>query len=320
MNEDDAEQTAAQRRAPVQDVAAARNRSAAMQRVFLLGCPRSGTTFLQAALSGHPEIASIPETAFFERTLPDRVDQEVVGLDFATENPRRRRGREYLRIQRRARRALRRVARELGLPPGRIGVRPGLAGYVGTFTRLLDSMAQARGCSAWLEKTPSHVFYLDLIERYVPDARCIHLLRRGEDVIASAVEASFLYSRIGEGLSFCHGIPWWVAYWNAAVQMHRRYAGMDNHHVVFYEDLVRDFPREFERLCDFIGVAPLPPRLDATDRITHIESEPWKQGALSGRLSPAASKFETLFGPTARDWIRDQLQPYEEVRASLGAR
>ncbi|HEY0232026.1 MAG TPA: sulfotransferase [Dokdonella sp.] len=320
MNEDNATDHSAARRPLAQSAAMGRTPPASMQRVFLLGCPRSGTTFLQAALSGHPAIASIPETAFFERTLPDRVDQEVVGLDFATANPRARRGREYLRIQRRARRALRRVARDLGLPPGRIGVRPGLAGYVGTFTRLLDSMAHSRGCSAWLEKTPSHVFYLDLIERYVPEARCIHLLRRGEDVIASAVEASFLYSRIGEGLSFCHGIPWWVAYWNAAVEMHRRYAGMENHHIVFYEDLMGDFPREFKRLCNFIGVAPLPPRLDAMDRITALDSEPWKQGALSGRLSPAESKFDTLFGPTAREWILEQLQPYEEVRASLGAR
>ena len=95
---------------------------------------------------------------------------------------------------------------------------------------------------------------------------------------------------------------------------------MENHHVVFYEDLVCDFPGEFKRLCDFIGVASLPPRLDATDRITHLESEPWKQTAISGRLSPATSKFETLFGPTAREWISEQLQPYEEVRASLGAR
>ena len=320
MNEDDATDRTALRRPLAHGMAAGRSRAASMQRVFLLGCPRSGTTFLQAALSGHPAIASIPETAFFERTLPDRVDHEVVGLDFVQAEPPRRRGRDYLRIQRRARRALRRVARDLGLPPGRIGMRPSLAGYVDTFTRLLDAMAHSRGCSAWLEKTPSHVFYLDLIERYVPEARCIHLLRRGEDVIASAVEASFLYSRVGEGLSFCHGIPWWVAYWNAAVEMHRRYAGMDNHHIVFYEDLVHDFPHEFKRLCDFIGVAPLPPRLDATDRIASLDTEPWKQGAVSGRLAPADSKFETLFGPTARAWILDQLQPYDEVRASLGAR
>ncbi|MEP7042188.1 MAG: sulfotransferase [Dokdonella sp.] len=290
-----------------------------MRRVFLLGCPRSGTTFLQAALSSHPAIASIPETAFFERTLPDRVDHEVVGLDFAAGHQPRRRSREYLRIQRRARRALRRVALDLGLSSGRIGMQAGLAGYVGTFTRLLDSMARSRGCSVWLEKTPSHVFYLDLIDRYVPDARCIHLLRRGEDVIASAVEASFLYSRVGEGMSFCHGIPWWVAYWNAAVAMHRKYAGLENHHVVFYEDLVRDFDGAFAQLCEFIGVDAVPAQLGTIDRIMHAESEPWKQGALSGRLTPAASKFDTVFGPIARDWIREQLEPYEEVRASLGA-
>jgi len=34
-------------------------------RAFLVGCPRSGTTLLQAMLFAHPEIYSFPETNFF---------------------------------------------------------------------------------------------------------------------------------------------------------------------------------------------------------------------------------------------------------------
>lgn len=296
-------------------------RSSTPRRAFIVGCPRSGTTFLQAALSSHPEILSMPETAFFERTMPGRVAREISGLDREVARHGRQRGREYLRIRRRARRSLRQVADELGIPAPKIGLHLGLAGYVDAFASLLDAAARARDCGAWLEKTPSHVFYLDVIERYVADARFIHLLRRGEDVVASAVDASLLYTGVGDGRSaFCQGIPWWVGYWNAAIATHRKYVGRHNHCIVFYEDLVRDFAGEYQRLCEFIGVAPVRARLDAAERVARLDSEPWKQGALSGRLIPATPKFEALFGPAARDWIRDQLCPYDEVRALLRRR
>jgi hypothetical protein len=33
-------------------------------RLFLVGCPRSGTTLLQSLLAAHPQIASFPESHF----------------------------------------------------------------------------------------------------------------------------------------------------------------------------------------------------------------------------------------------------------------
>jgi len=294
-----------------------RESSPQAQRTFLVGCPRSGTTFLQAALSKHPDILSLPETAFFERTLPGRVGHLVTGFHRAVA-VRGQRGREYLRVQRRARRALRAIARDLGqtIVPG---LHLGLSGYVGEFAGMLDAAARANDCSVWLEKTPNHVFYLDVIQRYLPQARFIHLVRRGEDVVASAIEASLRYAGIGDGNVFCESIPWWVACWNAAVAAHREYAGLDNHCVVFYEDLVRDFAGEYARLCDFIGVAPALAREGAVKRVARLEREPWKHAAVSGKLIPAAQKFDALFGPDTQDWIREQLLSYDEVRAELAA-
>lgn len=288
------------------------------RRTFLVGCPRSGTTFLQAALSSHPQILSLPETAFFEHALPGRIES----LTRTTNEPThlRHRGRDYLRIQRRARRALRSIADELGMPHAIPGLHLGLAGYAGEFAALLDAAARARGCTAWLEKTPNHVFYLDVIEQHVPQARFIHLLRRGEDVVASAVEASLRYAGFGDGQVFARGIPWWVACWNAAVAAHTQYADRDNHCIVFYEDLLHDFAGEYARLCAFIGVEPMHARLDEPKRVAHLAHEPWKRSALSGRLIPATPKFDALFGPDVRDWIRAQLSPYDDVRALLRER
>ena len=36
-----------------------------VEMIFLVGCPRSGTTWLQAMLSSHPTVYTGPETQFF---------------------------------------------------------------------------------------------------------------------------------------------------------------------------------------------------------------------------------------------------------------
>ena len=38
-----------------------------MARVFIVGCPRSGTTLLQAMLASHETVYSFPETHFFKK-------------------------------------------------------------------------------------------------------------------------------------------------------------------------------------------------------------------------------------------------------------
>ena len=40
-----------------------------MKRVFIVGCPRSGTTLVQALLARYPGLHSFPETRFFEALL-----------------------------------------------------------------------------------------------------------------------------------------------------------------------------------------------------------------------------------------------------------
>lgn len=284
--------------------------------VFIVGCPRSGTTFLQAALAAHPQILSMPETAFFEHVVPGKPDLCIADGRLSM-RLRRHGGMRSLHHHRWLWRAFSDLAQTLDLRDRRLRVRCRLSAYVRDFVALLDEVSVARGRSAWIEKTPNHVFHIGTIAEHVPNPKFVHVLRNGEDVIASLIDACLRYQREMKGRAFDKSIPQWIAHWNAAMEIHERHAGDPDHCIVFYEDLIADFAGEYARLCKFMGV-PVPERPGrVTEPLARVAREPWKREALSGRLIAPARKFEQIFGPECRRWIREELKPYAEVRAAF---
>jgi hypothetical protein len=282
-----------------------------MQRTFVVGCPRSGTTIVQAMLARHPQVFTLPETAFFPSLLG--------GLHYrlGDEDPKPRR----LRLARRlglTRRYGRRIFVELqhallgmGQPIARA---PWFQRHcVEQFIAMLDGLAAQAGRSTWIEKTPHHLLYLPEIESYLPDARIIHVIRPGIDVLASITDAELRY----DNKSFSGGLTQWVRRWNRAAEIHRSRIGMRNHHFVFLEDLIHNPAEEWQRLCRFLDL-PANVELDQTchQNIADPKAEPWKRNALSGLPNQAESKVENLFGPQLREWLRERLTSYEELYAA----
>jgi hypothetical protein len=188
------------------------------------------------------------------------------------------------------------------------------AKYLQDFGRYLDDVAQGLGKIGWLEKTPNHLFYLEMLEQHLPNCRFVHILRNGEDVVASCVDASIQYANRIKTWTFHQSVPWFVAYWNASVLIHSQFANRPNHLYVFYEDLVRDIPTNKDALSRFLkisSVVPVGPVVTA--QIADLQAEPWKENSLSEELRPGKRKFEQLFGPDLQDWIRENLMGYENV-------
>ena len=133
--------------------------------VFVLGCPRSGTTWVQRLLSCHPRVRTGQESNLF-------IDS--IGLQ------------------------LRRWRRGLSLKE-RSGV--GLACY---FTeaemlellrefmlKLLQRMLEPlNDGEIFVEKTPDHALYLAEIIEMLPASRIIHVIRDPRDVVASLIAAA----------------------------------------------------------------------------------------------------------------------------------
>jgi Sulfotransferase family len=280
-----------------------------MQRTFIVGCPRSGTTLVQALLARHPDVYSFPETAFFEALLG--------GLEsrWHDTEPRRdvrwyhrrgiahARGRRYLRdLETQLHNA------ETGAPPHLVRA------CVRRYLDLLDRTAATHGCTTWVEKTPNHLVYVDDIARHVPEARFIHVLRNGEDVVASIVDADITQPT----RAFRGGVKRWVRRWNYAVGVQVSYLADARHHGICLEDMVENFDHEWQRLCAFLGL-DTSASLSAQPKcpIADLREEPWKASSVSGHVQPPMHKAERVFGPRIRDWVQSSLLPYEAIRAKI---
>ncbi|PSB21074.1 sulfotransferase [filamentous cyanobacterium CCP2] len=266
-------------------------------RVFLVGCPRSGTTLLQSLLAAHPQIASVPETHFFKHlSFKSKFWNETLGrLEF---------------ISRRGRGRLKSLLRNIGQENRKQYLpRFGLFNlqYVRAFTQILDDFTKEQGKSIWIEKTPGHLRYIDYITKVIPDAKFIHIIRQGEDVVASLYEATNQYpEQWGRALD----IDECITSWNSSIQISQRYSHQPNHILVVYENLVNNPQAILEKLCDFLGVefdqSMMQNRKSAAKSIV-LDSEPWKSTVYQSISKDNSNKFFKLFDDGEREYIRSRL-------------
>jgi hypothetical protein len=256
---------------------------APVRPVFVVGCPRSGTTLLQLMLHAHHRIALPPETRFvlpaYERRLSFgdlREPDNRAGL------ARWITGREETRFH------------ELGVAPAGVAERiaqgpPTLGSALGI---ALESYARRHGKVRWGDKRPAYALHVEEILRLFPDAQFVHLVRDGRDCAASLL-----------------GMPWWhsgfheaVATWAQVMDVTRRHAsalGPDSWHEVRYEDLLADPEPRLRELCAYLGEefdpgmtephrlagAAVPAR-KTWHRRTHGALDVSRAGSWSTRLSP----------------------------------
>lgn len=287
-------------------------------RVFLVGCPRSGTTLLQSLLAAHSQIASWPETMFFQ-DITGQLERRMVGaparnrrerLHYLVSDLRIRLGIASALGDARVRKYLTDIGRsdlEALYPAGSRRMRPKIRACL----HILDRMAAEQGRPFWLEKSPNHLYYVDIIERYLPGARFIHLVRNGADNVASLHDAAQKYGWRFWG-PWPYSLECCVQRWNHSVQITQRHLHKENHTLARYEQVVDDPASVLKPLCAFIGVAfeegMLQGYRDAAGRVA-LKNEVWKS-AVGGAIQNAnATKFYELFDEAQRRYILERLIP-----------
>lgn len=284
-----------------------------MQRIFVVGCPRSGTTIVQALLTRHPDVFSLHETYFFETLLGD--------MEYRWRD---RGARPHQRWYHRAglahasgRCRLRELERAYPAAAPRGPVPRKWDTCVRRFARMLDAAAAARDRTHWVEKSPGHLLFIEEILACIPDARFVHVLRNGLDVVASVIDADL---RLDSG-GFHGGVAQWARRWNHALAVHRQYLGDPRHHFLCLEDLTGNTAVEWKRLQAFLSLDPSRPVLARPgSEVANLADEPWKAGAVAGVVRRVHGKSQALFGPQTLAWLHAHLDDYQDLRAEIETR
>ncbi len=284
-------------------------------RVFLVGCPRSGTTLLQSLLSSHSAIHSVPETHFLQELFHTDENRKIPETHLPLPKRISRKWQDGRRTallamgwvgRRRSAKAWNRVHKAVALPETRLrGLqRFRLKAQLGQFTGLLDSECRKAGKRIWLEKTPDHLFYAKKIQQHIPDAKVIHIVRDGEEVVASLYRAARNYPDWRAFLDTSRAIERWNAAWRESLS----WVGKSNHLLVQYEMLMAQPNLTMAHILEFIG-CEYESRIwnhytNVARRLINAD-EPWKESSLS--IMCDRRKFTDAFGITQQQHIREDL-------------
>jgi len=259
--------------------------------VFVLGCPRSGTTVLYHMLLSAGGFAVYrSESNVFNLLVP-----RFHGMRSAADR------KELLDVWLRSK-----LFRVSGLDAGEISTKIMAECHGGgDFLRIvMQEIAHRQGVGRWADCTPDHLLYMQEIKRQIPDALFVHIIRDGRDVALSYARQRWSYP-----------LPWdrnerlgvSALYWEWAVRKGREQGkrlGADYREVRF-EELITNPQQSLEQLGLFIDHD-----LDY-DRIQRAGI-----GSVSKPNSSFAGESEEIFNPVAR-WktkmSRDQIGGLEQL-------
>jgi hypothetical protein len=230
--------------------------------VFVVGCPRSGTTLLTLMLSSHSRLSIPPETRFL---LP--VFRRVASFRDLQLTPNRR------RLARAVVRPGGTKFRHLRLDPERVKkeIVAGRATIGAALSTPYRLYADEHGKARWGDKRPTYFRNIALIRALFPDAQVVHLVRDPRDCVASLRRMRWWrQGTIG-------ALAMWVHAVDCAQRAQRRLPA-GSFLELRYEDLVAEPRRELERLCRFLGEdfeeAMLAPQSEA-ERLPARQREHW---------------------------------------------
>lgn len=212
--------------------------------LFVIGCPRSGTTLLRRMLDNHPQLTVANDTHFITRAVkkalrksadpvltPELVEQ--VGA--------------YHRFYR------------MGLDAADVGeATRGCRTYSQFVSRLYDLRAAREGKPLSGEKTPDFCRQIPALHSLFPRAKFIHIIRDGRDTSLSAMNWATSTKGPGrwslwaeESVGTC--ALWWC--WQTGAGVRDGHAlGEGLYYELKYEDLVADSPARLSAIAAFLQI------------------------------------------------------------------
>lgn len=197
--------------------------------VFIVGCPRSGTTWLQRLLACNSRIRTGQESDVFDayigpqlrawhRDIRSNSHERAVGLGCYLREA------EFKQI---------------------------LTEYM--FKLLRPMLSELRPEEIFLEKTPSHALFIPEIMELLPRTRIINVLRDPRDVVSSILAASKSWGRSWAPNDARKATSLWVQHVEA-VDAAAKEISKSQFYEVRYEELHGDTVEVLRRTSNFLGL------------------------------------------------------------------
>lgn len=208
--------------------------------IFIVGSPRSGTTLVRELLNLHPNLYVIPnETCFI--TWSARLFKKEHDTRSRLKNMRDYFAKVGWKIDNFN------SCESISL----LSTNPSL-------TELLDYLIGQNvkpPQHRWVEKTPFHVWYLDILYKLFPQAKFIHCIRDGRDCVVSMQSMGF------KSRGFKGELSGWGLLGNAALWKYSVRKGLslsknipvESLLMINYEELVTNVEQKVKAICQFIG-------------------------------------------------------------------
>jgi len=120
--------------------------------IFVVGCPRSGTTLIRVILDSHPNICCGPETHLVKNmeNFREKISErwKMLAPYGVKEQAMNQKIKEILLL-------------------------------------FMNQYIKSKGKKRWGEKTPDNIFHVDFIDELFPDCQFINIIRDGRDVVCS---------------------------------------------------------------------------------------------------------------------------------------
>ena len=231
---------------------------------FVVGAGRSGTTLLRMMLDSHSTLAIPPETDFAAAAEPFRQAGATAAACAMTDSWR------WQDFNISAAEFIRRVREE----------RPrSLGDVMRIFYRLY---AELMDKPRWGDKSPYYVWGMKAIDRLLPEAHFVHVIRDGRDVALSVLPLWFGPDTVAEAASD------WVEIVAAA---RRQAPDLSSYTEVRYEDLIGEPERILRELCDLLELGWEAAMLDYHVAARRRLASETADGSFGGRLVPREERM-----------------------------
>jgi hypothetical protein len=250
--------------------------------IFMVGFPRSGTTYAQSLMMTDSNVYSFPETHIFTKgirylRLPEFVSNIWLAY-YCFTWVKKNFGKRYFYYS---------------FSRGRI---------IRSFFDFLGGLANLQGKFIILEKTPKHIDKINLIKKYMPNAKFIHVVRKYQGALPSYINASKFWDyNLNPELAMQR---WLCDIYKSYTYQHN---DINSHYILEYDKTVSDPGVTISEINDKFSLdlrCVSNEELMANAKKIVNPEETWKDNNLTGQVSKNKNYEKFTISEEFKDYIR----------------